>query len=55
MGLDLGNEDDPESAANAVRNIAREFADGPAALRDLALEMEGDFGDDGGPDEEGKS
>ena len=55
MELDLGNGDDPESAASAVRNIAREFADGPAALRDLALEMEGDFGDNGGPDDDGKS
>jgi len=52
--IDLGNEDDPDSAASAVRNIAREFADGPAALRDLALEMEGDFGDDGGADDNGK-
>lgn len=55
MDIDLGNEDDPDSAASAVRNIAREFADGPAALRDLALEMEGDFGDDGGAGDEGKS
>jgi len=54
MDIDLGNEDDPDSAASAVRNIAREFADGPAALRDLALEMEGDFGDDRGADDDGK-
>lgn len=54
MDIDLGNQDDPDSAASAVRNIAREFADGPAALRDLALEMEGDFGDDGGADDDGK-
>lgn len=54
MDIDLGNEDDPDSAASAVRNIAREFADGPAALRDLALEMDGDFGDDGGADDDGK-
>ena len=51
--IDLGVPDDPASAASAVRDIAREFADGPAALRDLALDMEGDFGDDGGPEDDG--
>ena len=57
MGIDLGDlgvPDDPQSAASAVRNIAREFADGPAALRDLALDMEGDFPENVGPDDDGK-
>ena len=47
--IDLGDGRDAESA---VRNIAREFADGPSALPDLALEMEGDFAEGGGPDDD---
>ena len=47
--IDLGDSRDAESA---VRNIARELADGPAALQDLALQMEGDFAEGGGPDDD---
>lgn len=47
--IDIGLDQDTQSA---VRNIAREFADGPAALRDLAMEMEGEGGRDDEEDDE---
>ena len=47
---DFGPSQDPE---NALREMARDFADAPAALRDIAIEMEGDITEEAGQDDEG--
>lgn len=47
---DFGPSQDPE---NALREMARDFADAPAALRDIAIEMEGDLTEEAGQDDEG--
>lgn len=45
----FGPDQDPESA---LRDIARDFADAPTALRDIAMDMEGDITEEAGQDDE---
>ena len=51
IGGQFGTSQDPESA---LRDIAREFADAPAALRDIAMDMEGELTEEAGQDDEGE-
>lgn len=47
----FGPNQDPESA---LRDMAREFADAPAALRDIALDLEAEMTEEAAQDEEGQ-
>lgn len=52
-GADPGMDpNDPESYRNIAREFAEEFADAPAALRDIAMEMEADLAEEQGQDDE---
>ena len=52
-GMDggFGQNQDPESA---LRDMAREFADAPAALRDIALDLEAEMTEEAAQDDEGQ-
>ena len=52
-GMDggFGPSQDPESA---LRDMAREFADAPAALRDIALDLEAEMTEEAAQDDEGQ-